>query len=224
MPTLRIATDCDVPRMLDVFDQAFADDPHTQLQIAWRGPESMRDGMDAALRSWLAAPYTTLMVAEDAGTDAIAGWACWARKAGTTDHEPIAQALENDVALSLVDELEQLTSGELRRCQRDVIQPGSVFHVLVAIVVRPQYQGVGVGRALVRWGTDRADAEGLACWVHASEAGSRLFMSVGFRVHRDLTVPLDQYAPPGDRTDWGSVTFKSMVRDPGGTEPHAVGG
>ncbi|HWK79716.1 MAG TPA: GNAT family N-acetyltransferase [Thermomicrobiales bacterium] len=214
-PRIRPATGGDVPAMLDVFAGAFANDPHTRLQIAWQGADAMRRGMDAAMRSWLAAPAAHLLVAEDAASLAVLGWACWAevapeREAGPVPGDEQAPA----VSTSPIEALQRLTGDDIRQCQRDVLARYGAVDVLVAIAVDPAHQSRGVGSLLIRWGTQRADARDRVCWVHASEAGSRAFARHGFDPHRDLTIELAPFAPPGDDRTWGTVRFRSMTRQP----------
>lgn len=209
--TPRLATDADMPAMLDVFMRAFADDPHTQLQIAWRSADVVREGMRWALAGWLAAPDSTLLVVEEAGTGAVVGWACWAEvsPAIVQDQAPSAAG---PVAASPIEALERLTGDEIRRCQQDVLARFGAVDVLVSIVVDPAHQGRGVGSALIGWGTAQADRWDRACWVHASEVGSLAFARHGFVPDRDLAIDLAPYAPPGNRRAWGTVRFVSMIR------------
>lgn len=98
---------------------------------------------------------------------------------------------------------------------------------ILGISVHPAHQGRGVGRALIRYGTERADAAGVVAWVQSSEAAVKAFEKEGFVERKEATVTadLDEYAtrPPrptgsGDDGDgggkWGSYTWRYMVREP----------
>lgn len=116
--------------------------------------------------------------------------------------------------------LEEVTSAHLGAYQRRVMPPGARAMYIVSIAVRPDAQGRGVGSALVRRGTDRADAAGVLCWVHASEGGAGAFGACGFEVDETLTVDLDEWArplgiaPPPGEGEWGLYTFRYMDRRP----------
>jgi GNAT superfamily N-acetyltransferase len=88
--------------------------------------------------------------------------------------------------------------------------------ILEHIAVYPVYQRLGVGTALVRWGTKRADKEGIPCWLHASEAGHMLFKWQGFEDVGIHKVNLDLFStkPYGGRKDgmWGWYTHRYMKR------------
>ncbi|MGN6485823.1 MAG: GNAT family N-acetyltransferase [Thermomicrobiales bacterium] len=219
-PRIRPVTAGDVPAMLDIFTRAFAGDPHTRLQIAWRGADTMRQGMDAAMRSWLASPVSHLLVVEESASLVVLGWACWAEVAPEPEVDPVPDdAPVPAVSTSPFEALQRLTGDDIRQCQRDVLARYGAVDVLVAIAVDPAHQSRGVGSRLIRWGTQRADARGLVCWVHASEAGSRAFARYGFEPHRDLTIELVPFAPPGDDRTWGTVRFRSMTRQPRTDDP-----
>jgi ribosomal protein S18 acetylase RimI-like enzyme len=73
------------------------------------------------------------------------------------------------------------------------------LHILV---VHPDYQGRGAGRALLRACTESADAAGLPAFVCGSPVGKRLYESVGFKV---VKVMMDED---------GSVITNAMKREP----------
>ena len=79
-------------------------------------------------------------------------------------------------------------------------EEGSIW--LSWLAVDPAWQKRGVGKRLVRWGTERADQEGLKVALVASQVGLRLYQSVGFRVVGMSVV--------------GEAEGSCMVRWPGG--------
>lgn len=96
--------------------------------------------------------------------------------------------------------------------------PHGTCLVLQALATEPGLQGRGIATQLVREGTERADAEGLPCWAHASPAGHALYARNGFReVARD-DYDLAAWAPGGEAADrgWGTYTFRYMLRSVGG--------
>lgn len=50
------------------------------------------------------------------------------------------------------------------------------------MAVDPKYQKRGVGQALLRWGLDQADAEGLEAYLESSDDGLRLYGKNGFEL------------------------------------------
>lgn len=53
---------------------------------------------------------------------------------------------------------------------------------LECLAVRPEYQKCGVGRDLVRWGLDKAEAEGICCSVISADGRERFYQACGFDV------------------------------------------
>ncbi|KAH8684772.1 acyl-CoA N-acyltransferase [Tricladium varicosporioides] len=49
-------------------------------------------------------------------------------------------------------------------------------HIFLEILATlPDYQGKGLGKQLLKWGTDRADRGGMECYLDASEKGKGLY-------------------------------------------------
>lgn len=85
----------------------------------------------------------------------------------------------------------------------DAAVPDERHHYLGLIAVDPERQGGGLGGALLRAGLDRADADGLPCFLQTGTWRSiRFYQRHGFRVTAEVAVP------DGPR-HWG------MWRDPG---------
>lgn len=128
-------------------------------------------------------------------------------KTDSPDLDPLAQ-------------LEDITSSHLADYQKRVMPEGTRCMYVVSITVHPKHQGRGVGSALIRKGTQRADAEGVFCWVHSSEHGAPVFRKCGFEVDDSLELDLDAWAgkmdidPPAGDDKWGKYTFRYMVRQP----------
>lgn len=49
------------------------------------------------------------------------------------------------------------------------------------LATAPKFQGQGIGSALIKWGLDRADAEGVEAYLEASPQALRLYEKLGFR-------------------------------------------
>lgn len=58
---------------------------------------------------------------------------------------------------------------------------GGKRHILMGVLaVDPDYQKMGVGRELLRWGLDLADEEQVETWIDASAAGHPLYKQLGW--------------------------------------------
>lgn len=74
----------------------------------------------------------------------------------------------------------------------------------------------------MKLGIDRADKEGVFCWVHSSEDGAEFYRKRGFEIDDTLTIDLDHWAgqmdpklePPAGDEKWGTYTFRYMIRQP----------
>jgi GNAT superfamily N-acetyltransferase len=120
-----------------------------------------------------------------------------------------------------LERLEHLTDTSMAEYQTRLSPLGQRVLYIISIIVSPEYQGKGVGSAFIKWGTDKADLDGVRCWVHASEAGWPAFHKAGFEAVGTLDIDLDEYATgPRKFADskpdepWGPYTFRYMRREP----------
>ncbi|KAF2133948.1 acyl-CoA N-acyltransferase [Dothidotthia symphoricarpi CBS 119687] len=60
---------------------------------------------------------------------------------------------------------------------------------LAQLFVHPNYQRHGIGKQLVEWGLQQADAEGLPVYVEGSAAGKGLYERVGFTSVKAVSLP-----------------------------------
>ena len=58
---------------------------------------------------------------------------------------------------------------------------GKPYLLVQELAVLPEWQRKGVGRRLLGWGLEKADAEGWECWLDASKKGEGLYRKFGFR-------------------------------------------
>ncbi|KAK8131596.1 hypothetical protein PG984_008034 [Apiospora sp. TS-2023a] len=130
-------------------------------------------------------------------------------------------------AAARIEQFEKMTSDHLAAFQKKIMPEGTRAMYIISVAVDPRAQGLGVGSRLVGWGLEQADrnSPGALCWVHASEAGYRLFEGQGFAEVERLTVDLDEWAVgkklaseegEGGEGGWGDYTFRYMVRKPRG--------
>lgn len=239
--SLHPATSADIPALAEISGLSFEKDRHTQLKAAHpTQPYNHAAGMVGGFEYWLSLPKgkAELVKAVDNETGHIIGFVCWGSRldqpqqqqqppqqtASSVKKPEVVVGSDHVKAdapdLDALAQLKELTSDHLARYMEKVMPPGTRAMYIISIAVRPDQHGHGVGSALVRHGTDRADAEGVFCWVHASEDGAGVFRKCGFEVDETLQIDLDHWAgqmdikPPGGDEKWGTYTFRYMIRQP----------
>jgi GNAT superfamily N-acetyltransferase len=122
-------------------------------------------------------------------------------------------------AVDAIARLEEMEGADWVHWEKILRPEGSKSVVITGISVHPEYQGKGVGSALVKWATDKVDKTDTYIWVHSSEAGWRNFAKGGFEEIGRLDVDLDEWAkeagdvePPGGMEKWGIYTVRWMKR------------
>ena len=118
-----------------------------------------------------------------------------------------------------IKRLTSITDADMKRWQEILMPEGTQCMFIVGLSVAPEYRGLGVGTALMRWGTASADADGVFCWVHSSESAHSFYAKEGFETVGALEVDLDEFAPgPSDEENgdgkWGHYVFRYMKRLP----------
>ncbi|KAF1812936.1 hypothetical protein P152DRAFT_367512, partial [Eremomyces bilateralis CBS 781.70] len=56
------------------------------------------------------------------------------------------------------------------------------------LAVDPAFKGRGIASKLVKWGTDRADGDGLPAYLESTPAAVGVYERLGFKVQRRLSV------------------------------------
>ncbi|KAF7193261.1 hypothetical protein HII31_05355 [Pseudocercospora fuligena] len=241
--SLRPLTRSDVPACAHVAGLAFESDRQTQFKA--RSPKDPYDheaGMQGALTYWLnqAPGVMDLTIAEDTSTKIVIGWVAWVYRGfnSTEGHalrEKELKQLQDDHAeddqptspspieesatseISARARLEKYTGEHLNVWMKRLMPLGTKCMYISSIIVHPLHQGKGIGSALIRRGTARADEENVYCWVHASQSGAKAFERQGFKTVGQLELDLDSWNTecivPHDGSRWGMYTFKYMRRD-----------
>jgi GNAT superfamily N-acetyltransferase len=213
-------------------------------------PYNHAAGMTGAFEYWTSrsAGSLELTKAVDDATGEILGFVCWGmsldedvpkKESSNSEHtiptEKSKKGAEASVGksnmvvsaddiphpnpnLDALEQLEEFTSSHLEAFQGRF--KGTRCMYVITLTVHPKYQGRGVGPALIKQGTNRADAESALCWVHSSEAGVHTYQKCGFEEDDTLEINLDSWAqkmdikPPADDGKWGSYTFRYLIRQP----------
>lgn len=72
---------------------------------------------------------------------------------------------------------------------------GRPYWLLEYLVVQPEAQGLGVGKALLAWGFERADKDKLPIYLEATPAGRLLYERTNFKVVGNIVMELDRPGP-----------------------------
>jgi ribosomal protein S18 acetylase RimI-like enzyme len=181
-PAVRRAAPDQLDELSRVFARAFADDP----MIRWPFPDlpDPEAALQVCFRAWNASNIELGLVFEAA---AGAGFAVWVPpdRAGTWLE---AERLARRVIVGLTDD-DGARYDRLWEWIEERTPAGPLWY-LDQLGVDPSHQGEGLGRALVRFGLDRAAAAGLPAWLEtARERNLGFYSSLGFRLVDDGTVP-----------------------------------
>ncbi|KAJ5780096.1 Acyl-CoA N-acyltransferase [Penicillium paradoxum] len=80
--------------------------------------------------------------------------------------------------------------------------------ILDLLATLPGYQGRGFGSAVLKWGTEKADASQSRIFLEATPEGIPLYLKHGWKILEEVTI---DYAAFGST---GSESFSLMMRDP----------
>jgi len=226
--SIRPGTADDVPQIAQISTDAFKDDTHTLMKHAASDqadePMSMGDG--AHYYNYLKMPAkVAVTVAVDDETGELLGhctWGLWNYDGTKTKelqtpippHEPTL-----DPSRTKIEQLAAITDQSMAHWQATLSPYGVRTMYVLGISVDPKAQSRGVGSALIKWGADKADVDGVKIWVHSSEAGVKNFQKGGFEEVARLEIDLDEWASgprmvDGKEEKWGSYRFRYMVREP----------
>ncbi|KAG8531431.1 uncharacterized protein KY384_003060 [Bacidia gigantensis] len=90
---------------------------------------------------------------------------------------------------------------------------GDIINILDILHVIPLYQKAGVGIALINWGVDLADKEGIQCYVESSPAARSLCVKRGFQHLAEIRIELGKY-----KEGYHDYRHSVMLRPPHGKE------
>lgn len=208
----------DIPSLIRVHIAGFGHDNSARLMF------KDKDEWEAALRDMLKAqlcnPRYPVIKAISKDNGNVLGWsAC--RFFGKDDD------LESIGAIVGVEEAANEINDQKDRSIRSVINKESIrvlkewmtdreYIHFNTLVVDPAAQGQGVGTALARWVTDRADEHGTYCLLQSSPAAHGIYLKAGFRDVGSFEVDLREFAPGGRQEGWGWGMYKlrHMLRLP----------
>ncbi|KKY25643.1 putative gnat family [Diplodia seriata] len=171
--TLLPATLADMDAMLATGSTAFQHDP---LRLATFPPELIDPADPNAEENWRRARFTkrledpgvvTHKVSVD-GNGGVAGFAAWVRPG---QGEGVGNAAN--------------PTGEVPRCVH-----------LASLATHPDHQGKGIGAALVRWGIEQGEKDGVPVYLEATPRGFFLYKKMGFEAADEIDV--SHWTPNGE--------------------------
>lgn len=207
--TLRPATPADSAGITQVHTDAFADGVISQ-RVFPPGPLT-EENWARDLASYFTDPKVHLLVVTDDTTTppAVIGFAKWGEPRAEDEPAP-PRPTEAEI---MGREWPPETDLDLARAflcgmteKRAKAMGEARFWFLHILVVRPEYQGKGAGRMMIRWGTERADGEGLPCYLDSTAVAKGVYERYGFR-------EVDRLVLEGQDHGGKDLVESMMVRD-----------
>ncbi|KAK8076929.1 hypothetical protein PG996_003099 [Apiospora saccharicola] len=184
---MREATAGDIPSLRDVFFDAFSEDPISSRIFPRSSPFAQAEILDTFAHS-LAEPDVRVFVVTEEPAPAESESESEAAATTTTDKKdavlgyvdptpppPPAPDTDGAKALALAQDFFEV----MERKHREHMGGAPHWH-LAFIGVRQRAQGRGVARQLIQWGLDRADEEGVECYVQSSPMAAARYRRYGF--------------------------------------------
>jgi GNAT superfamily N-acetyltransferase len=226
----------DVPAIAEIAESSFEDDRHTQMKGMGDGCKfDMKEYTLRSMPQYLKRPHLVVLKAVDNETGEIMGVCNWGFKRIPPEEMPVVEGRvqppadspappkeeekeDNEEAFETdpIERLQSRTSKHLHDFMEQTMGPDGVRCLyIMGITVSPQFQGRGVGKALLRFGTDFCDEKGVFAWVHSSEGAWGMYEKCGFQIVEKLDIDLDEYAPvpppdEGPDAKWGHYVFQYM--------------
>lgn len=222
----------DLHRMAVIGHEAFLDDTKNNLKKHTVTKEP--HGIDTSgIQEWLDTPDRCHVIkAVHNTTHEIMGYICWVHR-GYVQRPPQPETINGRITAqteerhhrSKVQMMEDLEDDHFVTFMSEIMPEGTKCWFVGGLTVAPKFQRMGVAKALLRWGTSRAEHDNVFAWVHSSDAAWPAYAACGFDIVRVLRIDLDNYAEgnavgmgPSVGGQWGTYTIRYMVYN-----PHRVG-
>ena len=208
------ASEDDLPSLIRIHMAGFAHDNPSRLMFE-NDDQSGAMLLDR-LKARLLDPKVAVIKAVSKETGIILGWlACCLLDKGddfmtVSGLEEAKQEKTDDVRT-----LRSVLKEDAVRVQEDWMAKKKYIY-LDTLVVDPAAQGQGIGTALVRWVTNKADKKGIYSWLQSSRAAHRIYLRAGYRDVHSFKLDLSEFAPGGKEGGWGFgvYDFRYMLRLP----------
>lgn len=215
------ASEDDIPSLIRVHMAAFSNDNAARLMFKNKDENiaMLLDMLKAQLSNTKFA--VTKAISNDTGN--VLGWqACrFLGKDDDLESKGVVTGSQGvkDVTVNGSDGVRTLRSVLMEnsvRVQKDWMANQEYIH-FDTLVVDPAAQGRGIGTALLRRVTDKADEYSTYCWLQSSPAAHNIYLKAGFKDVASFEVHLKEFAPGGMEGGWGWGMYnpKYMLRLPG---------
>ncbi|KAL4781372.1 acyl-CoA N-acyltransferase [Aspergillus varians] len=208
---LRYAVESDAPTLAEINLKAFKDQPFISNTFPHTPCDAIHSLTRARYLQKMVHPRTHVVVAVDADSGAVLGCARWVlhtTKAATPLSEAAAAEARAELALpeganrDIYDGFFAILKerGEAYLREDDI--------VLEFIAILPEFQGRGIAKALLRWGTDQADQQQRRVYLEATTAGFPVYVKAGWAALERVEI---------DYARWGGEGMQAltlMARDP----------
>jgi len=138
-------------------------------------------------------------IIEGAVKDDEVGDGIWRDKGNKLAKKPAEPAEATSEAPAVVDDgvrrLNKMTDDDITDWMMKMMPDGTRCMFVVGLTVDPKFQRRGVGKALLKWGTETADRLAIWIWVHSSQGAKTTYESAGFEPVGKLEIDLDEWAP-----------------------------
>lgn len=177
---MRKAVPGDIPALCAVYFSAFSD-TIVGRQVFPPGSEAARVFWVTSLTKDLPDPNFEFLVmttrSEGDSEDQVVGYAKWVRPGTPIEMPPPADAWPQDGNPALAVEF----FGKLTATHKHMMDDRPHWY-LSLIGVRKEWMGKGAASPLMRWGVERADEDGLPCFLEATPNAKGMYEKYGFRV------------------------------------------
>ncbi|KAH8177140.1 hypothetical protein LIA77_02222 [Sarocladium implicatum] len=204
--TLREATLADADAICDVNFSAFSEDAvnvQTLPLESGTGPAFWKQGLVKVLES----PDYHVLVITDSDTDQVIAFANWKRPGAPITEPPPASAWPQDGD----PELAVRFFGTFSRVHKEIMGDKKHWY-LELLATRRDAGGRGAARALLSWGLERAERDGVPVFLEATEEAEKIYSGkFGFKVLRRekvdvktkvIDLPFMLWEPEGGRDPW----------------------
>ncbi|PQE06742.1 Acyl- N-acyltransferase protein [Rutstroemia sp. NJR-2017a BBW] len=188
---LRPATPHDAPHLTTIYFSAFTHDSISLLVFPSRTPGTPSwDWWEQSILTEMQDPCASFLCIEDSSSGTVVAYAKWNY---VTESSAEWKGDEQELPtwpLGADTEVANHFFGTLGR-RRVGIMSGRTHYYLELIATHPDFQGQGAAGKLIRWGLERADKEGVECYLEASPRGKEIYEYFGFEERGRLIVPVE---------------------------------
>ncbi|KAL2870391.1 GNAT family N-acetyltransferase [Aspergillus lucknowensis] len=206
---IRYANPADAPKLAEINIQSFSSQGFFNNVFGSARADVVHALKHARYLQKLAHPQTHVLAAVDEHSGAIVGCARWvfprdqlARQAAEAEEDRAGPELPEGTNREAYEGFFNILTerGRPHRRDDDIL--------LEYLACRPESQGKGVGKALLRWGMERADREQRRIYLEASTEGFPVYAKLGWKELEKVEV---DYTRLGGK---GKQVLTLMVRDP----------